>query len=76
MQFQAMVDHDNHFWDVYVVMFGSMNDYRIFWLSNLYQHATYEGLLNLDWSFQDGIRPYLIGDKGYPLLPWLMIPYE
>jgi hypothetical protein len=25
---------------------------------------------------QKGIKPYVLRDKGYPLLPWLMVPHK
>lgn len=45
-------------------------------LSSLYQKATHHGLFHFDHGFQNGIYPYIIGDKGYPLLPWLVIPHK
>jgi hypothetical protein len=36
--------------------------------------ATYEGFFNHEHGSQNNIWPYIVGDKGYPMLPWLMIP--
>jgi hypothetical protein len=33
----------------------------------------YESLFDLEHGLEDDIQPNIIGDKGYPLLPWFMI---
>ncbi len=45
-------------------------------LSNLYRKATHHGFFHFDHGCQNGIYQYIIGDKGYPLLPWLVIPHK
>jgi hypothetical protein len=69
MQLQVVVDHQRRFRGMFVGMPSSMNDARIMQLSSLYPKATHHGLFHLDHGFQNGIYPYIIGDKGYPLLP-------
>ena len=43
--------------------------------STLHYLATHDNLITLALSV-DGQTPYLIGDLGYPLLPWLMVPHR
>jgi hypothetical protein len=49
-----------------------MNDAQILCISSLHQRATYGNLFHLEHGEID-IRSYITGDKGYPLLPWLMV---
>jgi hypothetical protein len=58
-----------------VGMLGNMNDSRIFKFSTFYNQATYKDLFSLECD-QEGVRTYIIEDKGYPLLPWLMISHK
>lgn len=47
---------------------GSVHDSAIWMMSNINQHLRREYIRrNIDY--------HLIGDEGYPLLPWLLIPY-
>jgi hypothetical protein len=71
-----MVDHEKQFRDVFVGLSRSMNDFRILHLSNLYSKVTFDGFFDHEHGSQDGINPYILGDKGYPLLPWFMIPHK
>ena len=41
----------------------------------LYQKATSKNLFNPAHAVE-GFVPYLIGDKGYPILHWLITPYR
>jgi len=43
VQLQAMVDREKWFQDVFVGLLGSMNDYKVLQLSNLYKNATFDG---------------------------------
>jgi hypothetical protein len=77
MQLQAMVDHHKCFCNVFVKLSKSMNNSKILWLSSLYQKTTSNNLFDLEHGAQDGIFPYILGDKGYLLLlMWLMIPQK
>jgi hypothetical protein len=51
-------------------------DFIILPLSNLYRKAMFDGFFDLEHGSYDGIIPYILGDKGYPLLPWFMIPHK
>ena len=76
---QALVDHDTRFMDVSVGWPGSVHDSRILRLSSLWMKIM--GGHFLDQSEQitlpDGtvITPYMLGDSGYALVPFLMIPF-
>jgi hypothetical protein len=39
-----------------------------------YTKVVYEGLFNFENGSQNDICPYIIWDKGYFFLPWLMTP--
>jgi hypothetical protein len=76
IQCQVVVDRHKRFLDVSIGMPGSTNDVRVLRRSALYRLATTTNqLFNVAYS-QEGFSPYLIGDKGYPLYPWLITPYR
>jgi hypothetical protein len=52
-----------------------MNDVQILRLSNLYGKAMNGNMFHLNRG-EEGIKHYLIANKGYLLLPWLMIPHK
>ena len=72
MNCQVVVNADKMFIDLYIGMPGSTNDSRMLRRSTLHYLATYDNLMTFALSV-DGQTPYLIGDLGYPLLPWLMV---
>jgi hypothetical protein len=61
--------------DVFVGMSSSMNNEKILQLSSIYWKATRDDLFN-EQNLHEGIRPYIIEDEGYPLLPWLIMPHK
>jgi hypothetical protein len=74
---QAVVDAKKRFTDIFVGLPGSVNDMRILRKSGLYRKAQRGGLMQmLPSNCQDGIPPYLLGDKGYPLLSWILTPFK
>lgn len=72
---QAVVDSEKRFLDLYVGMPGSTNDSRMLRRSSLYTMATESTILSAQHAV-DNFTPYIIGDLGYPLLPWLMVPHR
>lgn len=72
---QAVVDSEKHFLDLYLGMHGSTNDCRMLRRSSLYDLAMHNNLLGNEHAVH-GFSPYVLGDSGYPLLPWLMIPHR
>ncbi len=75
MHLQAMVECQKKFLDVFVGLFGSMNNVHMLHLSNLYKKAMNGDMFHLNKGWEE-IKPYLITNKGYLLLPWLMIPQK
>jgi hypothetical protein len=44
-------------------------------MSTLYHRAIEQNLFVVELG-QEGIKPYILGDKGYLLLLWLMVPHK
>jgi hypothetical protein len=59
--------------DVFVGMLGFVNNEKILQLSSIYWKATRGDPFN---EQHEGIRPYIIKDEGYPLLPCLIVPHK
>lgn len=72
---QAVVDSEKRFIDLYLGMPGSTNDSRMLRRSSLYNLASHGRLMEAGHEV-NGFMPYIIGDLGYPLLPWLMVPHK
>jgi hypothetical protein len=72
---QAVVDSNKRFLDLYLGMPSSTNDARVLRRSSLYHLATSQNLFDARDTVE-GFSPYLLGDSGYPLLPWLMVPHK
>jgi len=73
---QAIVSRQKKFLDVYVGLLESMNDVRILRKSGLYRKARDGNLINGLPLCHEGFPPYLLGDKGYPFLLWIMTPHR
>ncbi|CAL1410602.1 unnamed protein product [Linum trigynum] len=75
MVLQVIVDPEMRFLDIVTGWPGKMDDWAVF------QNSTFQKLcengerLNGKKGSSD-IREYIIGDSGFPLLPYLMVPYE
>ncbi len=50
----------------------SMNNARMLHLSPTYSKVRLGNVFH-EQNSHEGIKPYIIGDKGYLLLPWLMV---
>jgi hypothetical protein len=73
---QAVVDCSKRFLDIYVGIPGSVNDTWILRNSGLFESSMRGEILQMHHGFTDGITPYLLADKRYPLINWLMIPHK
>uniref|UniRef100_A0A672HMP7 Protein ANTAGONIST OF LIKE HETEROCHROMATIN PROTEIN 1-like n=2 Tax=Salarias fasciatus TaxID=181472 RepID=A0A672HMP7_SALFA len=75
---QGVVDHNMKFWDVNIGWPGRVHDARVLSNSSLYERGQNGTLLpSLQETIQDVDVPLVIlGDAAYPLLPWLMKPYQ
>jgi hypothetical protein len=68
----AIIDHKKWFLDVFVVLLGSMNDTKVLCIILNLPEGHVRGSFN-EHTSHDDFKSYLIGDKGYPLSPWLMV---
>lgn len=76
---QAVTDCDGCFLDVSCGLPGSANDKRVLRFSSLFQRVQagcilQEPVVSINAGFQ--LKPYLLGDGGYAMERWLMIPYH
>ncbi|KAL5066736.1 hypothetical protein RYX36_017623 [Vicia faba] len=79
MVLQAIVDPDLRFRDIVTGWPGSVSDDHVLRSSSFYK-LTEEGkrLNGGKKNLSDGtmLREYIVGDRGFPLLPWLLTPYQ
>ncbi|KAH9320546.1 hypothetical protein KI387_015185 [Taxus chinensis] len=78
MSVQVIVDSNMRFMDVFAGWPGSVNDSRLLRNSSFYKLCEGGERLN-GRSVSLGLthmREYIIGDGGYPLLPWLITPFS
>ncbi|TVU23312.1 hypothetical protein EJB05_25668, partial [Eragrostis curvula] len=79
MVLQAVVDADSRIMDLVTGWPGSMKESSILHSSGLFKLCEKGERLNgSKLTLSDGteIGEYIIGDAGYPLLPWLLTPYQ
>ncbi|XP_031247561.1 protein ALP1-like [Pistacia vera] len=79
MILQAIVDPEMRFRDIVTGWPGKMEDWLVFQSSNFCKMCDKGERLNgkrLELSEGSEMGEYIIGDSGYPLLPYLMTPYE
>eukprot|EP01018_Ginkgo_biloba_P040496 Gb_15801 [translate_table: standard] len=74
---QAIVDSNMQFLDICTGWPRSLNDTRLLRNSSFYRLCEGGGRLNGHLVFISTIdmREYIVGDGGYPLLPWLIVPF-
>ena len=74
---QAVVGENLMFLDTAIGYPGSMHDARILRASNIFTKAENGSVLKEPVISLNGVtvRPLLLGDGAYPLLPWLLKPY-
>ncbi|ERN17947.1 hypothetical protein AMTR_s00046p00064910 [Amborella trichopoda] len=74
---QIVVDSWSRILSIITGFHGDKGDARVLRSSTLYKDVEEGKLMNLPPRYLKGvpIPQYLVGDNGYPLLPWLMIPY-
>ena len=73
------MDSNYIFTDVVIGWPGSVHDARVLSNSSIYQRGNNDQLFPEILTKQiqgKDVSPFLIGDPAYPLLPWLMKPYQ
>eukprot|EP01018_Ginkgo_biloba_P031772 Gb_40842 [translate_table: standard] len=78
MLVQAVVDSNMRFLDICTGWPGSLNDAGLLRNSSFYRLCEEGERLNGAPISIGGfdMREYIIGDSGYPLLPWLIVPFS
>ncbi|XP_008794844.2 protein ALP1-like [Phoenix dactylifera] len=79
MVLQAIVDPDMRFRDIVTGWPGSINDFLVLQNSDFFKLCEKGLRLNgkkLELPEGSEVGEYIIGDAGFPLLPWLVTPYQ
>ncbi|KAK7285307.1 hypothetical protein RJT34_20074 [Clitoria ternatea] len=78
MLLQGIVDHELRFIDIMTGLPGGMTFSRLLKCSAFFKLSENGERLNgsVKTLGGDDIREYVVGGYSYPLLPWLMTPYE
>ena len=79
MLLQGVVDHEMRFLDMVTGWPGGMSVSRLLKFSGFYKLCNSGERLNRNSRALSGgveIREYIVGGVAYPLLPWLITPYE
>ncbi|KAJ3680831.1 hypothetical protein LUZ60_015320 [Juncus effusus] len=87
MVIQVIVDADMRFRDMITGWPGSMTEFQILKSSNFYKLCEKGARLQNSTNLLEGnptdllegsgmVREYIVGDSAYPLLPWLITPYQ
>ncbi|WOL15022.1 nuclease HARBI1 [Canna indica] len=79
MLLQAVVDPDMRFRDVITGWPGSMSELPVLRSSGFFKMCEKGTRLNgekLELAEGTEVREYIIGDPGFPLLPWLLTPFQ
>lgn len=79
MILQAVVDPDMRFRDVVTGLPGKMKENSVLQSSTFFKLCEKGDRLNgnnIKLSEEAEVREYIIGDSGFPLLPWLLTPYQ
>lgn len=74
---QIVVDSSSRILSIVAGIRGDKGDCRVLKSSTLYKDIEEKKLLGSGPVYVNGVAvdQYLIGDGGYPLLPWLMVPF-
>lgn len=77
---QAIMDSNLRFLDVFAGWGGNIHDTRLLKRSRFFKEAEFHHTVLNGASFLSHanlpIREYIIGDGGYPIREWLLIPYR
>jgi DDE superfamily endonuclease len=79
MFLQCIVDHEMRFLDLITGLPGSMTFARLLKCSGFFKLCEAGNRLNGSIKLSkenEEIREFIVGDTGFPLLPWLMTPFE
>jgi len=61
--------------NVFINLLNIVNDFRVLWKFGLYKHVQYCGSFDVKRCCRNGNPTYLLGDKGYSFISWIMTPY-